>query len=57
MCLGILPACVYVCHLHVWYMQRQEKGPAPLELELLMVVKWQVGAGNLTWVFGHEFLF
>lgn len=53
MCLDVLRACMYVCHLYAC----KKREPDPLELELLMVVNWYVGIGNLTWVFRPEFFF
>lgn len=33
-----LPTCMSVHHVHVWYLQRPERGSDPLELELWTAV-------------------
>lgn len=40
-----MPANMSLPHIHVWYSQRPEE---LLELELQMVVSFDVGAGNQT---------
>lgn len=43
LCMGILPECLYVYHVHVWCPQRLEEGTSDLDLELQMVVSWYLG--------------
>lgn len=46
MCEGILPACMCVYHLHVWFLWRPEERSDILELELYMSVSCHVGTEN-----------
>lgn len=50
MCVGVLPVCMSIYHVHPWYLQRPEDGSDPLELALLTVVSHCVSTGNRTWV-------
>lgn len=50
MCRSILLVCVCVYHMHTCCPWMSERASNQLELELWMVVRYYVGAGNLTWV-------
>lgn len=40
--MNVLSSCVYICHVHAWCPWASD----PMELELQMVVRHLVGAGN-----------
>jgi hypothetical protein len=46
LCIGVLPACIYVHHVFSWYLWGQKRASDPLELELQPVVSHLVAAGN-----------
>lgn len=48
MYISILPACMSVLQVHVWYGWGPEEGIRSLELELQMVLSPYMGAGNPT---------
>jgi hypothetical protein len=51
MCMGVLTACMSVHHMKPGALRGQQRALDPLELELWMVARCHVGAGNWTWVF------
>lgn len=46
MWMGVLPACMSVCHMHGDTHQGQKKALNPLELNSQVVVSYSVGPGN-----------
>lgn len=44
MCVGVLPACVSICHMCAY--GGQGTASDPLELKLQMALRYQVGAGS-----------
>ena len=52
MCMGVLPACVYMCIIMcmLGVCGDQKKASDPLELELHRVGNCHVGAGNQTYI-------
>jgi hypothetical protein len=44
MCMSALPECMFVHHVHIY--RGQKSALDPLELELLMVVRYHVDAEN-----------
>jgi hypothetical protein len=51
MWMNVLPACVFVQHMHAWCLRRLEECVDHLELELWMVVSHHVDDGSQAWVF------
>ena len=49
--MNVLPACVFVQHMHAWCLRRLEECVDHLELELWMVVSHHVDDGSQAWVF------
>lgn len=46
MCMGVWPVYISVCHMHACIGRDQKRVLEPLELELMMVMSYYVGAGN-----------
>lgn len=47
-CVVVLPACMSVHYMHAWYLQKPEKATDLPELELQVIVRYNVGTETQT---------
>ena len=44
MCVSVWPVCMYVHHVHAWFLRRSEEASDPQGLELQLAAMWVLGA-------------